>query len=248
VRATINSEQHGTIVRDFTFVPSAVNLVWEAKTLVPPLYRGKALYSAGSRLTVMAFPTIVANGSTISSNNLSFQWSRGGEPDTAASGLGRDTFSFSGDQLRVSERVDVIVELGGVAVGQASITIPATSPQIMFYARDPLRGVLYEQALPTALSLGSPEITLRAEPYFFSSESVGNSLLYTWKLNGRETTGPDVSSGVLTLRQSGAGAGEASVSAAIQNTDTNKFLQSAQAALRIVFGAQASNNAPQFGL
>jgi hypothetical protein len=248
IGVTINSTQYGIISRNFTLVPSAVNLLWEATTSVPPLYQGKALYSAGSRVKIIAFPTIVANGTTISPNNLSFQWQRNGEPVPSASGLGRDTFEFAGDQLRTNERVVVEVYLSGVLVGQTQIVIPASDPQLVLYPRDPLRGVLYNNALGNGISLSSPEITIVAQPYFFSRESIGSSAVYSWKLNGQETTGPDTGRGLLTLRQSGSGAGEATLGVSLQNTDTTKFVQAANTALRIVFGQQNSAESSLFGL
>lgn len=248
VRATITASGRAPIVRDFTFTPSAVNMIWEAQTTIPPLYRGKALYSPGSVVRVTAFPTVVARGVTISANNLVFQWSLNGDPMPSASGLGKNTFIFTGDQLRTNERVGVNVFLGGAKVGQSEITIAGVSPSIVFYSRDPLRGALYENALQNAATLSTNEITLQAEPYFFSLESfVNNSLAYSWKLNGQETSGPDSQRGVLTLRQNGAGAGQATLTAALQNTDTAKFLQAAEATLRIVFGQ--NNTAPSvFGI
>ncbi len=57
ISVAIQSTQ-GTFTHTFVFVPSLVNLVWEANTTVPPLYRGKALYSAGSPLKVVAVPVV----------------------------------------------------------------------------------------------------------------------------------------------------------------------------------------------
>lgn len=247
VRATIVSAEKGTISRDFVFIPSKVELIWEASTSVPPMYRGKALYSAGSTIKVVAFPSIVANGSTISSNNLSFQWSRGGDPLPGQSGTGRNILSLFGSQLKQSEQVGVEIYLGGVKVSRGNIVVPATSPSVVLYGKDPLRGVVYESAIPSSISLGTNELTAQAEPYFFSKESVGNSLLYTWKLNGTETTGPDTDKGILTLRQSGSGAGQATLSVDVQNTSATQFIQKASAAVRIVFGGVTSGTS-SFGL
>ncbi|MBC7836983.1 hypothetical protein H7X87_04405 [Acetobacteraceae bacterium] len=240
IHVTIVSSEKGTITRDFSFIPSSVNLVWEASTSVPPMYRGKALYSAGSVLRVIAFPSIVAGGATVSSNNLSFQWSRNGNPAPANSGLGRNTFTFQGDQLKKNENIIVDVYLGNVKVARGTIVIPAVSPSILFYSRDPLRGVLYDSALPSSVSLATNEVTLQAQPYFFSNTSINNALTYQWKLNGKETSGPDASRGGLTLRQSGSGAGQATLTLAIQNTDAKTFTQIANAALQIAFGETTS--------
>jgi len=44
----------------------------------------------------------------------------------------------------------------------------------------------------------------------------------------------------MVLRQTASGAGQASLGVSIQNTDTSAFVQSAQALLQIVFGANTS--------
>jgi len=248
IRVVIESASLGTMTRDLTFAPAQVYLVWEADTSVPPFYRGKALYSAGSQVTVTAFPQVIANGATLSSNNLSFQWQRNGSAAPAQSGKGRSTLTFVGDQLKTGESVSVDVYFGDVLVAKSSVFIPATNPQILLYPRDPLRGVLFDQALPAAISLSSREITIQAAPYFFANESLSDgSLVYRWTLNNQTTSGPDAARGILTLRQSGEGAGEARLGVSLQNTNSTQLLQAASAALRIVFGAQSTGSSP-FGI
>ncbi len=247
ITITIDSSTQGIITRELTFIPSLVNLVWEANTSVPPLYRGKALYSIGSEVRVIAFPQIISNGATISSNNLTFNWELNGDPVPAQSGKGRNTLTFAGDQFKEGESVAVDVFLGSVQVGQGVVYIPAVDPQIRLYPRDPLRGVLWSEALPSSISLGAKEIAVQAVPYFFANESFGNgSLAYAWTLNNRTTTGPDAARGILTLRQSGEGTGEARLGVSLQNLDNTKLLQAAEAAVRIIFGAQTSSGFTSF--
>ena len=248
IRVTVESLILGTMVRELTFVPAQVYLVWEADTSTPPLYRGKALYSLGSQITVTAFPQVVANGATLSTNNLSFQWQRGGTAVSAQSGKGRSALTVEGDQLKAGESVSVDVYFGDVRVARGSVFIPATDPQILLYPRDPLRGVLFDQALPAAISLASREITVQAVPYFFANKSLADgSLVYDWTLNNQTTSGPETGRGILTLRQSGEGTGSATLGVSLQNTDGSKLLQAAEAAVRIVFGAQSSGSS-LFGL
>ncbi|MDZ4226024.1 MAG: hypothetical protein U1C66_00865 [Patescibacteria group bacterium] len=243
IRVVVESASLGTMTRELTFAPAQVYLMWEANTSVPPFYLGKALYSAGSQITVTAFPQVIANGATLSSNNLSFQWQRNGSAAGAQSGKGRSTFTFMGDQLKTGENVSVDIYFGDVLVAKSSVFISAITPQILLYPRDPLRGVLFDQALPAAISLSSREITLQAVPYFFANESLSDgSLAYQWTLNNQPTSGPDAAQGILTLRQSGEGAGEAQLGVSLQNTNSTQLLQAASAALRIVFGAQSNGS------
>lgn len=245
----INSPTHGQINREFVFAPSVVNLVWEADTYVPPFFKGKALYTAGSPLKVVAYPTVVINGSQVANGSLSFQWSRNGSAVPSASGLGRNAFSFLGDQLQVAEQVAVEIFLGSTRLGSGQITIPTFEPLVVFYNRDPLRGVVYEQAFPQSIALAGKEITVQAEPYYFSTASKsGGQLSYGWELNGQQTTGPDAGQGILTLRQEGSGSGASTLGVSVQNNNPDNLIQRASNVVQIIFGNEMAFNSAFPGL
>ncbi len=246
VGISIDSSQ-GSFSKTFSFTPSLINLVWEADTTIPPLYKGKALYSAGSSYKVVAFPTVYSGSSRISPNALSYQWSHAGDSVPDQSGLGRYVFAGQGDQLQASEEVSVDVYYGTAKVGSATLSIPVTAPKIVLYERDALRGAIYDAAMPQAISLQANEITLQAEPYYFSMAAKNaGTLSYVWTLNGESVSGPDTARGVLTLRQSGSGAGSAAVGVTMQNTNPDQFVQTAQTALQIVFGASTGQSLLNF--
>lgn len=237
VSVSIDSSQ-GYFAKSFVFNPSRINLVWEADTSVPPFYLGKALYSGGSSYKVLALPTVYSGTARITPNALSYRWSYRGDAVPDASGLGRFTFSRTGDQLQPSEDVGVEVYYGATKVGSASISIPAVDPTIVFYERDSLRGALYDRALPAALSLQAKELTVQAEPFYFSTATQKRGLIpFAWTLNDTEASGPDSARGILTLRQSGSGAGEATLGLSLQNNNPDQFVQAATANIRIEFGS-----------
>ncbi len=247
VHIIVNSPTKGTLVKDFTFSPALVNMLWEAHTSVPPWYKGKALYTAGSELAVTALPQVIYRGASVPANSLSFQWKRNNKPVTQSSGKGKNVFTFKGDQLLKGESVSVDVQVNGITVARGDVSIPASNPEVMFYERDPLRGTLYDTALINSVSLANKEITLQAEPFYFAKSSLrAGAVPFEWTLNNKTTTGPDTANGILTLRQSGSGAGSASVEVEMQNNESDKFVQSAQTALRILFGTQSSGSASSF--
>ncbi|MBP7770509.1 MAG: hypothetical protein KA066_01195 [Candidatus Pacebacteria bacterium] len=248
VRVDIRSPGNGSFSEEFVFRPSTVSLVWESDTSAPPLFGGKSLYTGGSPLKVVAFPTVVINGARVAPQSLSFQWTRQELALPAQSGLGRNILTLEGDQLQAQENIGVSVYFGTSLVAQGGITIPASAPQILLYERDALRGVLYDSALPRGISLTNKEITVVAEPYYFSNPSLKAGVLqYDWMLNEDEIVGPDSARGILTLRQTGNGEGGASLSVALQNNATNELVQSAQTVLTILFGGQSSGGS-LFGL
>lgn len=247
IRVTINSATQGTITHEFIFNPSVVNMLWEADTTTPLMYTGKPLYSAGSRLAVFAYPTILIGGSLVPSNKLSFQWSHNDTKDTSQSGTGKYFYTFDGDQLLTEEHVTVDVYYSGIKVGRGDITIPAVSPQIISYVRDPLRGELLDTALPSAVSVSKKEFTIQAEPYYFSKQAQQRGeLQFSWDLNGNDATGPDASRGILTLRQTSNTPGAAQLTVSVQNTNIEAFVQAASQTLQIMLGQQAGSALSSF--
>ena len=247
VHVSVISSSEGMLTNDWVFTPSSVNMIWEADTSVPPLYKGKALYSGGSNLKVVAFPSIVSGGKSVSPSSLSYQWTVNDTPAPQQSGLGRNTLSFTGDQLQPQEDVAVTVYSGPTQVGFGEVIIPASTPQILIYDKDPLRGMLLDTALPSALSLSAKEFTIQAVPYYFANSSLqSGATTYAWALNNSDTTGPNAAKGMLTLRQTGSGTGSAVIGVTIQNSDSDKLVQAAQTAIQIVFGQSSSGSL--FGL
>jgi hypothetical protein len=248
IHVEVNSITQGVLTNDWIFTPSLINLVWEADTTVPPFYRGKALYSGGSTIKVVAFPSIVANGKTFAPSSLSFEWTLDSIPQPDESGLGKNSLTFNGSQLQNSEDVSVDVYYAGNKVGIGEIVIPATTPDVVLYDQDPLRGTIFDAALPAAISLGTQELTVQAVPYYFSNSSLANSsLMYDWTLNSNETSGPNSAKGLLTLQETGSGTGSATIGVSLQNNDADKYVQAAQAALQIIFSSQQSGSG-LFGL
>jgi hypothetical protein len=246
VSVTINSATKGVITKSFIFKPSTVTLLWEADTTVPLLYAGKALYSGGSGLKVVAIPQVIAAGATVSANNLSFQWERNGTPMTSLSGKGRSTLTLNGNQLLPEERVGVTVLLNDTTVARGSVIILASKPLLRIYELDPLRGMLTDRALSGQVSLAGKEVSVKAEPYFFANLGSTGPLSYEWTLNNKQATGPDTSRGILTLRQTGEGTGSASLFVSLQNTNPSQYVQSASAALSLLFGGSSGNSLSSF--
>lgn len=249
VKMNIDSDTQGTITRTFAFSPSLVNMVWEADTTVPPLLRAKPLYSAGSSLRVLAFPVVYSGQSRIAASSLSFHWSAGDSPLTAVSGLGKNILSINGDQLQASEEVSVDVYFGNTKVAHGEVSVLAVNPGIMLYEKDALRGLITDAAIPESIGLSGKEITLQAEPLYFSTAAKRDGALeYSWTLGGEDTVGPLSSQGVLTLRQTGSGAGSATVGVSLQNTNTDQFVQAAQTLVQMVFGQSAGLLQSLFGI
>lgn len=242
VTVSVKTNSYGTLNKTITITPSTINLIWEADTTTPPFYRGRALYSGGSKVTVTAFPTITHNKTPIPQKALSYQWTLNDEPLQMVSGIGKNTLVFQGDQLKKYEEVGLDVYHGSTKVGHKTLSIEAISPRIIFYQRNPLRGEMFNEAMTLQAPFTGNEMTLQAEPFFFANSSIKTKkLLYTWTIDGTETSGPDTQRGIITLRRNGDGGGSAVVDVTAQNTANDQLVQSTTAFLRIMF-----NNKPIF--
>ena len=187
------------------------------------------------------------NGKNFSASSLSFQWTLDSNPLPSESGVGKNSLTFTGSQLQKEEDVSVDVYYGASQVGQGEIIIPASDPELVLYDQDPLRGTIFDAALPAGISLSTTEFTVQAVPYYFANSSLqSGSLTYSWTLNGNTTTGPNAAKGLLTLLQTSGSTGGATLGVSLQNNDVDKLVQAAQATLQIVFGSQQSGTI--FGL
>ena len=172
-------------------VNTDVEMVWEAHSYVPPFYKGKALYSVGGEVTVLAVPPEdLGNPST-----LSYTWKKDATVDGAASGVGRRSYTFSGSEFGGSPNVVVEVS-NGKQSAYGFVRLQQTKPVIRFYENKPLEGVVLEQALPRSFSTKNKDVTVEAYPYFFSARGRTDGLLsYTWSANGQKLSdakGPSV--------------------------------------------------------
>lgn len=218
-------------------VPANVDLLWETDTSVPPLYRGKALPSAGSAIRVMAVPTLVTeNGTSLSPDDLVFTWKKNGVAYSESSGTGRYTFITKAGGPRSSIDVSVIVtNQRGDIRAEKTISIATVDPFILFYEQNPLSGTLYRTSYATTYQLPDTEATLRAEPFFFASPRGDRAALnFQWSLNGAATSPSPDSPQLITLRTGGEEAGQAALGLQVSNSDM--LFQDARSTTMIIFG------------
>lgn len=165
---------------------------WWADTSIPYWYKGKALPSLNSQVTVMALP------GGRSPANLNFQWQMNSSPVSQSSGFGRHTFSFTLG-FPVEERIDLAIkDMAGIFSKTASIGIKPFSPSVGVYELRPLRGIVYERALNEFSQRSGEKYDFAAAPFFFPQDRA-RALKYSWMLNGQEITGEFTEPWLFTL-------------------------------------------------
>ncbi|MCH7882803.1 hypothetical protein IIA95_00050 [Patescibacteria group bacterium] len=192
-----------------------VDLLWTANTTVPAWYKGKALASPRSIITVSAFPEIMRNGSKTPSSQLIYRWSLDDDFIPEESGAGRRNFSFRADLIPGTEHEITITvsDLSGTRGAQKTIVIPVAGPKVLFYEERPLEGTVIGAALTNFILPAGTQSTFRAVPFFFTR---GAPLSYKWFIDGeaaQEEGLPDI----LRLTAAIGSGGLVSISTTINN-------------------------------
>ncbi|NTV44299.1 MAG: hypothetical protein HGA67_01210 [Candidatus Yonathbacteria bacterium] len=238
IRATIVSDTE-TIEKNISFVPGGADLLWEATdSYTPPFYRGKSLPASNAAIKVVALPYLVnSSGTRISDDSLIYTWNKNGfkRDVSTQSGYGKNVLSITKDILLSKESIGVEVSSRDGRLGAASsIIIPQTNPKILFYENRPLQGPWYSTTLQSQINLVANEITMLAEPYFFSyKKNMREGLTFLWRVNGKNIGSDwnDPRSILFGIEKGTSG----TASTSVEITNTSKLLQSGHGNLTIIF-------------
>jgi len=213
----------GTIIAEKVFVvnPADVDLVWEASTYTPAIYKGKAPISPGSTVLITAIPSFVSEaGGKLPASDLVYTWERDFSTLHSQSGKGKRTLAIemkgrSETTVKLSVR-----EASGALSASNKIILRPTNPVLRFYEEHPLLGTKYERALGPNFVLRSEENTLRTEPYGMYSS--GEPLMYKWLVDGRDAIEHQESRNLITVRKEKESKGRSTLSLTVSNP--SKFL------------------------
>lgn len=198
-----------------------VDLLWEASTHTPPFYRGHSAVSPESEVKVVADAYLYdSRGAKISDAKLDFQWEKDGRAISSFSGLGGRLLVFTADVAGLAHEIRVTVSAASGESITREIIIPVNDPEILLYEDKPLTGIAYHQAIADQFALNQPEITLVAEPYFFSREQIKTKRLqFAWSLNDKPVVFDQARPNRLTLLAPANNAGENRLGLNISNLD-----------------------------
>ena len=238
INVTVVTISDGTLRGTLSINPSDVDLVWEADTTVPLLYKGKALPSSESTVKVVAFPHLVRSGKEIPADKLTYTWKIDGKVQQKLSGFGKNILIYQKNLLRGDNAVSVEVSsLDNTTGSEKEIVVPEREPEIHFYENNALEGIIYDVALDGGFTLVDPEASLRAEPYYFSTADMNtaNSSI-EWSVNGEKVPASKVSPLDLVLRAPKDTEGESRISLTL--TNNKKIIQSKEASTVVTFKKQ----------
>ena len=214
--------------------PQDVVLIAEPISSAPPLYLGKPLIPLEGSVRIVAMANLKnVGGRSFDPNTYSYAWTVDGARIANSSGVGKKAIIVASPLHYRARDVSVaVVSPDGMLVGGASLSFGAEESFVRLYENDPLLGIRFEQALSNQYSIIGAEATLYAAP--FSLSTTNGMPLLQWFLNGAVVQ----TGNVITLRPSGSGQGNASLSFVASASDYAK----ATTNLSISFGAKPDIN------
>lgn len=221
---------NGSVInKKITISPSDIDLLWQGYDVyVPPFYKGRSIAPIEGSVKVVAIP---------SNQNLAgfnYKWKRDNKNRPESSGYEKNYFICENTYLENKDNVEVVVsDLLGNGIGSNKVTIDLSNPKIIFYEKDPILGMKWENALTDGFIVNKEGDTLVAEPYFFAKKDLSSSnYSFKWFLNGEETLIPDQKN-YLSLKPLDEKSGSSIVKIIIKNTKT--LFQSMEKTINVNF-------------
>lgn len=220
--------------KSFYFQPTELILDWQADTLVPPFYLGKARATPGSRIKILATPYLTdKTGRTQKNQDLDYRWQKNGELIENASGVGKNTLLVdtkpTDQQLKISLTVST---KDGLNRASQELLLHLSRPEIAFYEQKPLEGVNYRQPIAGTYDLVGAETSFKVIPLFWPLTYLKDNS-YDWQVNNLPAS-DQASPDTLTVRQPEGGAGLNQISLKIKNNLVSELKGSGQ--FNIKFG------------
>lgn len=241
VDITVETSNLGVVTKKVVVAPADIEIIEQSNSYTPPFYKGKALTSAESRVTLIALPNFISrNGSRIPASSIVFTWRRNGRVLGDESGLGRNALTTTAPRVP-GEAISIEVEgrvSGESASAYKQYTLSAHSQEILLYEDNPLTGINLGKAFGSSHTLDKEEIRLVAYPFYFEVSNPNSPLLsYRWSINNNEVASADNARNEIVLR-SPEESGSSNVSISIENT--KKLFESVRKTLRVDFGGSGN--------
>lgn len=205
VTATDNTGAYSQAV---TVIPEDVALVAEPVSSMPILYPGKPLVPLEGDTRIVAVANFRStNGKALDPASLSYVWTVDNTLISDRSGFDKNSIVVASPLQYRQSTVSVTVQnADGSLVGSDSLTLSPQEPTLRIYEDDPLLGIRYDHALSGTFTVPGVEDTFYAAPYSFASSNGAPAL--QWYLNNTAAQ----TGNLITLRPTGSGAGDASLS------------------------------------
>lgn len=184
IRATALFDDGTSASQTIVLNISDIQFYWWTNTYTPPWFKGKTLPATGSPVFIYAIPEAAG----INPKTAIYQWSVNDSVVPLASGQGKSVFQFTPQFSGVSERISVSVKnIAGESIGEKTISITPTVPQVNIYALKPLEGVAFNKTGNVFEGKQEELADFIAEPFYFGVKTV-RDLVFSWSFNNKPVT------------------------------------------------------------
>ena len=208
----------GQIIKTTEIRPQAIDLLVEAKSFIPPWYKGGGVVTAGSRIKVIAIPHFISDGARLDPKTLVYNWKVDGETRGDLSGRGRQSLVFKAPAIS-SAITEISVKISspqGSLESEAQTFVETQSPKLLFYERRPLEGLISSEALSARTIAAGSRLEVEAVPFFANISSL-KELSFSWKFDGAEVASNPREPNVFVVKSEAGGAGQAFIETAAQS-------------------------------
>lgn len=170
-----------TISKVATIQPSAVDILWETNTYVPPFYKGKKLPTRQSDIVLTAMPQF-ENPSTDSIRSAVYYWTRNFQPQSTSSGYSKQSFAFENSPISPTETIGVTVKnRSETEIATQSTDVVFGDPFVVFYEKQGSR-IFDRKGSLAGFQVTGGNFNLLAVPYFFAFDRLAD-VQFDWKAN-----------------------------------------------------------------
>lgn len=228
--------------KEITIRPAEVDLVWESDSSVPPFYKGRSLSSSNSEVKFVAMPYLIdSNGQILDPKKLVYKWKENWKLKSEVSGYGKNVFVWDRSKSFQDKIITVEVSnIEGTFGAEKSVSLNDYETKIIFYKKDPLLGILYQNSLGSEINLNDEELNIVAEPFFFSTEDLPGNIKYKWTLNGKNLVDSQGENSLIIKKSESSNKGFSLLKLDIQNI--KKVLQEASKTIKINLDSLENNN------
>jgi len=214
VRVNITLPEGTTNSQSLTIRVNDLSYYWWTDAITPQWYKGKALPSIHSKVTILALPEITG----IPANNLIYKWLFNDGPVVNKSGFGKSTYVFSPQFQGITENITVRAEnMSGAIKKEKTVSISAVTPKVQFYQIKPLEGIDFSKNIDFLEAAPASILDFIAELFFFPP-TAESDLSYQWQLGSRNVPSKEPASpNILSVRSESGSVPEQFIQLNVEN-------------------------------
>ena len=168
--------------------PVIFDVLWEADSVVTPLYRGHRLAGPQVPITLSAkIQYVDQSGVIYTEEDFSFRWMiESRYHSDRGPGVSSVVYEKGGSYFNkyIIVRVEATLISSGKVAFEKVVNVPIVEPRLLVYPYTLLYGLSRDRVVSQNLSFGSEEVTASVYPFYFSrSDFEKNAIQYKWFVN-----------------------------------------------------------------